>query len=84
MAGSVPTPYIWDDKIDVYELASKMLEVYETPKETLSQNGLKGREAFLGDMGLSHTNMCNQMIEGIETVFENWEPRQRYEIFKVS
>jgi glycosyltransferase involved in cell wall biosynthesis len=84
LAGSVPTPYIWDDKIDVYELASKMLEVYETPKETLSQNGLKGREAFLGDMGLSHTNMCNQMIEGIETVFENWEPRQRYEIFKVS
>jgi glycosyltransferase involved in cell wall biosynthesis len=84
LAGSVPTPYIWDDKIDVYELANKMLEVYETPKETLSQNGLKGRDAFIGEMGLSHTNMCNKMIDGIETVFENWAPRQRYEIFKVS
>ena len=84
LAGSVPTPYIWDDKIDVYELADKMMEVYSTPKSELEERGSKGREAFIGEMGLSHTNMCNKMIDGIEDVFQNWTPRQRYEIFKVA
>ena len=84
LAGSVPTPYIWDDRINVTELSEKLLEVYNTPKETLSENGLKGREMFIGEMGLSHTNMCNKMIDGIETTLQNWKPRKRYELFKVA
>jgi glycosyltransferase involved in cell wall biosynthesis len=83
LAGSVPTPYIWDDKIDIHELSDMLTTVYETPKETLSENGLKGRESFLGEMGLSKENMCQTLINGIETVFENWKPRKSYELFKV-
>ena len=33
MAGSVPTPYIWDDKVDVYDVATAMMDIYNTPKE---------------------------------------------------
>jgi glycosyltransferase involved in cell wall biosynthesis len=83
LAGSVPTPYIWDDRVDVDEVAEKILEVYNTPKETRKENGLKGREAFINDMGLNHTNMCQQLENGIESVFENWKPRQRFEVFKI-
>jgi glycosyltransferase involved in cell wall biosynthesis len=83
LAGSVPTPYIWDDRVDVDEVAEKILEVYNTPKETRKSNGLKGREAFIGDMGLSHTNMCQTLVDGIESTFENWKPRQRFEVFKI-
>ena len=34
-------------------------------------------------MGLSHTNMCEKLIEGVETTFENWTPRKRFEVFKI-
>ena len=83
LAGSVPTPYIWDDRVDVDEVAEKILEVYNTPKETRKADGLKGREAFIGDMGLSHTNMCQTLMDGLESTFENWKPRQRFEVFKI-
>jgi hypothetical protein len=83
LAGSVPTPYIWDDKIDIYELSDALLQVYETPKETLKKNGLIGRESFLGEMGLSKENMCKTLVDGIENTFANWKPRKTHELFKV-
>ena len=83
MAGSVPTPYIWDDKVDVYDVATAMEEMYNKPKEELKEAGLKGREMFIGEMGLVNTNMCQTLIDGIEETFENWKPRRRYELFKI-
>jgi len=84
LAGSVPTPYIWDDKIDIHDLSEAMKSVYETPKQTLETNGLNGREAFLGEMGLSKENMCQTLVDGVEGVFSNWTPRKQYELFKVN
>ena len=83
MAGSVPTPYIWDDKVDVYDVATAMEEMYNTPKEELKEAGLKGREMFNDEMGLVNTNMCQTLIDGIEGTFENWKPRKKYELFKI-
>jgi glycosyltransferase involved in cell wall biosynthesis len=70
MAGSVPTPYIWDDKVDVYDVATAMEEMYNTPKSELKEAGLKGREMFKGEMGLINTNMCQTLIDGIEGTFQ--------------
>ena len=83
LTGSVPTPYIWDDKIDVIELSEKMEKVYNTPTEELKKNGLEGRRAFIEDMGLSQSNMCQQLINGVESTFKNFKPRKRYELFKI-
>jgi len=83
LAGSVPTPYIWDDRVDVDDVAAAIEKVYNTSKEDRKAAGLKGREAFINDMGLTHTNMCQQLVNGIESTFENWKPRQRWECFKI-
>jgi len=83
LAGSVPTPYIWDDRVDIYDVANAIEEMYNTPKEERKKAGLKGREAFIGEMGLSHTNMCNTLIDGIESTFANWQPRKRFQVFKI-
>jgi len=83
LTGSVPTPYIWDDKIDVTELSEKMEKVYNTPTKELTKNGLEGRRAFIEDMGLSQSNMCQQLINGVESTFKNFKPRKRYELFKI-
>jgi len=83
LAGSVPTPYIWDDKVDIYDVATAMEEMYNKPKEELKEAGLKGREMFIGEMGLVNTNMCQTLVDGIEGTFENWKPRKKYELFKI-
>ena len=84
LTGSVPTPYIWDDKIDFYELSEKMEGVYNTSKEKLKENGLEGRRAFIEDMGLSQKNMCQQLVNGVEATLKNWKPRKKYELFKIN
>jgi len=83
LAGSVPTPYIWDDRVDIEDVAESIEKMYNTPKEVRKANALIGREAFMGEMGLTHTNMCKQLENGIESVFENWKPRERFEVFKI-
>jgi glycosyltransferase involved in cell wall biosynthesis len=83
LAGSVPTPYIWDDRVDIEDVAEAILKVYNTPKEERKANALIGREFFINEAGLTHTNMSKTLIDGIESTFENWKPRQRFEVFKV-
>jgi glycosyltransferase involved in cell wall biosynthesis len=83
LAGSVPTPYIWDDRVDIHDVVDAIEKVYNTPKEERKAAGLEGRTEFLGEMGLSHTNMCQTLVDGIEAVFENWKPRERFEVFKI-
>jgi len=61
-----------------------MESVYNTPKETLKENGLEGRRAFIEDMGLSKENMCQQLVNGVESTLKNWKPRKRYELFKIA
>jgi hypothetical protein len=83
MVGSVPTPYIIDDKVDIYETAEAIRYWYDKTPEERKTAGLKGREEFLGEMGLNHKNMCQTLIDGIETTFENWKPKDRFTIHKL-
>jgi glycosyltransferase involved in cell wall biosynthesis len=83
LAGSVPTPFIWDDRVDVVEVSEAMLKMYNTPKEERISAGLRGREMFINEMGLSHKNMCKTLVDGIEGTFQNWKPRKRFEVFKI-
>ena len=83
MVGSLPTPYIIDDKVDVYEVADAIRYWYDIPSEERKKRGLIGREEFLGEMGLNHTNMCNILVDGIETTFKNWKPKQRFNVYKI-
>jgi glycosyltransferase involved in cell wall biosynthesis len=83
IAGSIPTPYIWDDKVDVVDVSEAIYEVYSLGRDELKRRGLVGREAFLNEVGLSNHNMNQTMIEGINTTISNWRPRNRWDIIKV-
>ena len=83
MVGSLPTPYIIDDKVDVYEVADAIRYWYDKTPEQRKKAGLKGREEFLGEMGLNHTNMCKTLVDGIETTFKNWKPKKKFNVYKI-
>ena len=83
MVGSLPTPYIIDDKVDVEEVADAIKYWYDKHPEDRREAGLKGREEFIGEMGLSNTNMCKTMTDGIETTLKNWKPKKKSNVYKL-
>ena len=83
MVGSIPTPYIIDDKVDVYDVADAIKYWYDkTPKER-TKAGLKGRKEFLGEMGLNAKNQNKQMADGILKTIKNFKPKKKFNVYKL-
>jgi hypothetical protein len=85
LVGSVPTPYIFDDRCAPEDVAKALCEVYELPKEERERRGLLAREwATSDESGMSARQMCENVIDAMDEAFEKFEPRPRYEILKVT
>lgn len=83
VTGSVPTPYIFDDRIDYTEIGDAIKFIYNIPKEKRKEAGLKGREWMLGEGLLDADYMCQSLIDGIEETFEKWTPIKKYNLFEI-
>ena len=83
MVGSIPTPYIIDDKVDVYDVADAIEYWYNIPRDERKKRGLIGRKEFMGEMGLNAKNMCKQLVDGITTTFIDWKPKQKFNVYKL-
>jgi hypothetical protein len=81
--GSVPTPYIFDDRVDFEDVTPLIMDWYKMPKEDREKAGLKGRKHFLGEGKLSKEAMCDALVEGMEGAFTNWKPRKKYSLIKL-
>ena len=79
--GSVPTPYIFDDRVNDDEVADAIMKLYKSGKKKRKEKGLKGREFMINN--LSNKIMCDKMIEGIEDTLNNWEPKKRFDLYKI-
>ena len=79
--GSVPTPYIFDDRIDDNNVANTILESYKLGRKKRKKNGLKGREWAIKN--ISSKVMCDKLTEGVEITLENFKPRQRFDFYKI-
>jgi len=84
LQGSPPTPYIFDDRADWYEVADRINEWYEMSKEERDECGFKGHEwACSDDAMMSARHMCQLFIDHMNTAFEKWTPREKYEVHKI-
>ena len=64
--------YIFDDRTDWYEVADKINEWYEMPKETRDECGFKGHEWVCSDDAMMSTrHMCQNFIDHMETHLKN-------------
>ena len=84
MVGSIPTPYIIDDKVDIVETAQAIREWYDTPKEERIKAAAQGREWMLNEGGLHSKNMCDTLTAGMERAWSEWKPKKRLELFKIA
>ena len=84
LQGSIPTPYIFDDRCRWDDVADRLLEWYNEGPEKRKECGQLGREFLqLEEIGMSAKNMCKRMVHDMDTAFEKWTPRKRFTLYKV-
>jgi hypothetical protein len=79
--GSIPTPYIFDDIARWEDAADGMMYWYLIPKNQREKCGLKGRDWALTSGGITHKNMANQFIKGMDFVFQSFVPNKQVDVF---
>lgn len=85
MVGSVPTPYIYDDRCAPEDVAKALEQVYNLGKEERDRRGLAAREWVTSDeSGMSARQMCENVIDSMDESFEKFTPRSRFDLFKVT
>tara|TARA_B100000963_G_C22631785_1_gene675279 strand:+ start:1275 stop:2705 length:1431 start_codon:yes stop_codon:yes gene_type:complete len=83
LQGSVPTPYIFDDRCSWEDAAEQIKNLYSLTPAERKERGLAGMEWALGDeAGFTSEKMTNRLISYLDKLFETWEPRSKYEFFK--
>ena len=84
LQGSIPTPYIFDDRCRFDDVADRIKEWYDVPKEERVKRGLNGHEFVMSEESmLSVTSMSNNFINHMDKAFEMWKPRKPFSLFKV-
>jgi glycosyltransferase involved in cell wall biosynthesis len=82
--GSVPTPYIFDDRCSASDAADRIYEVWEMGSKERKFRGNMGREWALSDeAGFTSEKMGYNVIDNLDKLFNTWNPREKYELIKI-
>ena len=83
LVGSVPTPYIFDDRCRFDDAGQRIKEWYDMSKEERVECGMKGHEFVKrDDVMMTAKAMCQNFIDHMDKGFEMWKPRKRYTMYK--
>ena len=83
LQGSIPTPYIFDDRCRWDDAGNAIKEWYDEGEEKREEYGLQGHEFVKSDDAMqSAVWMCKNFIDHMDTAFDKWSPRKRYSIYK--
>jgi hypothetical protein len=83
LAGSVPTPYIFDDRCDPEDVAAAIKYIYDLPEDERNRRGMAGREWAMSDEAkMTAAAMSKNICDSMEESFKSFKPRARYEVIK--
>lgn len=81
LQGSVPTPYIFDERCRYEDVGDALYEWYCIPPHDREEAGAAGREFIMNpEVGMSRDLMCERVIQSIENTITNFQPRNRFEL----
>jgi len=84
LIGSVPTPYIFDDRADFRDAAKAIYDIYSLSPEERKERGKAAREWVTSDEAMmTAKNMCVNFIKYTDETFTKWEPRAPYDFIKI-
>lgn len=81
LQGSVPTPYIYDDRCSFEDASEQMYLTYTLGRKELKKRGKIGREwAISEEAGFTSNTQGKRFIKYTEELFKNWKPKLDYEL----
>lgn len=81
--GSVPTPYIFDDRPNFKEIASGMLYWHNKTYDERKARGIKARIWAMSESGMNIETLSKRMITSLEMVLEEFDNSNKFDIWKV-
>ena len=84
VAGSIPTPYIFDDRCDPDHAADAIFEMYRKGAKERERIGKAGYEWALGDeANLTADKMSKRVIEVLDKGFDKFIPRKSFDFLTI-
>ena len=84
LVGSVPTPYIYDDRVDPQDVANQLRKAYDMGPDELAKLGEAARKWVTSDESMMSARlMSKNVIDGIDETFKMFKPREKYNLIKV-
>jgi len=84
LAGSIPTPYIFDDRCTPEDAADAIEIMYNYSKEEREKRGLAGYKWVTGDeANMTADKMSIRVIEVLDKAFEKFTPRSSFDFYKI-
>jgi len=81
--GSPLTPYIFASQVTIEDAAVALMKVYKMGPEERERRGMAGREWVMSEeSGFTAEKMGERFIENLDILFENWTPRERFNLIK--
>jgi glycosyltransferase involved in cell wall biosynthesis len=84
LIGSVPTPYIFDDRADFRDAADQIRALYDLGKEERTNRGKAARKWVTSDEAMmTSKNMSINVINSIDKTLETFTPRPSYDFIQI-
>jgi glycosyltransferase involved in cell wall biosynthesis len=87
LVGSVPTPYIFDDRAEPHDIAEQIMKVYRLKMDQPDQYKAicqHAHEWVVSDESMmTARKMAENVIDSIDETFDKWQPRHSFEFIKV-
>jgi hypothetical protein len=85
LQGSPLTPYIFDDRVDFKQVANAIWMWWRQSSEERKAKGMLGHTWVNGnESNMSAKRMSERFVECINSCLENWTPRQKFTMYKIS
>ena len=87
IVGSIPTPYIFDDRAEPFDIAKQISILHDVKTVTPLDYESRCKAAYDWVMSdesmMTAANMSKNIIDGVEETFNKWQPRHSFELIKV-
>jgi len=85
IVGSIPTPYILDDRCDFRDVAKAIQQVYEMTAEERMTRGMAGREwVTSAESKMTAQAMADGVAETLQKAIDTFKPRKQFELIKIT
>jgi len=79
--GSIGTPYIFDDRINHYDVVKSIHSMWDMGREERKRVGLLGREYMINNF--STQVMCESLSNGIDKCLKTYKRKKPFELYKI-